>query len=1277
MEKSKNILGLDLGTNSVGWALITVDETNKPIEIVAMGSRIIPLNADDKIEFQKGQSATKNKKRTEARTQRKGYDRKQLKKSDDFKYSLKKTLENLNIYPNDELLKMPMLDLWKLRSDAASENENITPNQLGRILYMLNQKRGYKSARNEANADKKDTDYVSEIKDRYAELNEKNKTIGQYFYEEILQANNTNSYFRIKEKVYPREAYVEEFDTIINAQKGKHKFLTNEVIHTLKNEIIYFQRKLKSQKNLVSVCEYEKFKTTYFDKKTKQEKTIYAGPKVAPKSSPLFQLCKIWESINNITLKIANPKSHKNKWIDRIPTIEEKRLIANHLTVNENLSFTELLKILGLKKEEVYTNKSILKGIQGNSTFSSIHRIIGESEYLKFETNTITSQLPALLIDKSTGEILVELDSEELDLKLENEPLYQLWHTIYSIKELDECKAALIKRFGFEEEIADKLSRIDFNKQAYGNKSTKAMRKILPYLMLGFNLTDSECLAGYNRKLTKEEKAHNLIDGLLPLLPKNSLRQPVVEKILNQMINVVNAIIEKHGRPSAIRIELARELKQSKDEREATDKSNANNKKINDLVASRLAELGLPATKRYIQKYKFIFPAKDKDWKNAKVNNQCIYCGNSFNLSEALSGDNFDVDHIIPKSLLFDDSQTNKVLVHRKCNSNKTNQTAFDYISKKGDEALQDYLTRVDDWFKQGVISFWKMQRLKVSFEEFQVRKKEKKETEADKRIWESFIDRQLRETAYISKKAREILEQVCENVSSTEGSVTAKLRKIWGWDNVLMNLQIAKYKAIEQTQIKEWTSNHGKISHKIEEIKNWTKRDDHRHHAIDALTIACTQQGFIQRINTLSSSDVKDGMIKELENDKFKYNEQLNLLENYLLDKKPFDTKKVEEEADKIFISFKSGKKVATISKYKAKGKNEETGVLVPRGALHEQFVYGKIKTIAKDFKKNELIKFPVKFLFENIESIAEKRIKELIVERISKHGDDIKSAYSSLKNDPIYIDNDRNQILEGAYCFKEEFVIKYKLQDIKVKDVPFIVDGKVKKIVQARLDAFKGKEKEAFKDTLWFNEYKKIPILTVRCFTGLETIEAIKKDSTGKEIGFAKPGNNHHIAIYINNQGKQTQHLCTFWHAVERRKYKIPYIIKNSQILWSDIINKELPQSFLDKLPADNLELQFSMQQNEMFVLGLTTEEFEIALNKNDKPLLSKHLYLVWSLSDNDYWFRHHLETKNSELKTIKGAKESNRYYRFQSISSLINKNPIKVRINHLGEITKIGEL
>ncbi|MEJ5995424.1 type II CRISPR RNA-guided endonuclease Cas9 [Pedobacter sp. Du54] len=1277
----KKILGLDLGTNSIGWALVEVDENNIPIGIIAMGSRIIPLSTSDKEEFQRGLSITKNQSRTFSRTQRKGYDRKQLKKSD-----LKKILNQYNIFPSEELLKLPMLDLWKLRSDSANPNENISAEQLGRIFYMLNHKRGYKSARSEANADKKDSDYVQAVKGRYAQLKDKNQTIGQFFYDGLNNASINNSYFRVKEEVYPREAYIEEFDTIINAQKNKHDFLTDEVINRLRNEIIYFQRKLKSQKGLVSICEFEGFEKTVFDKEKDKNKIVFVGPKVAPKTSPLFQLCRIWEAVNTITLKVKNPEGSKYKWGEKIPNLKEKQILAAYLFTNEILSFTKLLEILNLKKNDVYVNKQILKGIKGNESYASLKMVLGSNELLHFDVSIIPSNQTSILVDKKTGEILEERAGLELDASLEKEPLYQLWHTIYSIKDLDECKNALIKRFGFENEIADKLSKIDFNKQAFGNKSNKSMRKILPFLMEGYDYSQACNLAGYNHSnsLTKEEREKQITLDKLELLPKNSLRQPIVEKILNQMINVVNAILEQYGKPTEIRIELARELKQSKDERNDADLQNSKNRKLNEEIGKRLEELGLPSTKRYIQKYKFIFPSLSKSLKDAKVNNQCIYCGETFNLTEALSGDAYDVDHIVPKSLLFDDSQTNKVLVHRKCNSTKTNQTAYDYIATKGEEHVRVYSERVDDWFNRGIISYSKMQRLKVSHKEYLERKSLKKETETDKKLWENFIDRQLRDTQYIARKSREILQKICNNVTTTEGGITTKLRNLWGWDDVLMNLQMPKYREFGQTKIKEWTSEHGKRKHQKEEIENWTKRDDHRHHAIDALVIACTKQGFIQRINTLNSSDTKDELRKEIEEQKkllgksfnendyeHLHNSKLTLLDDYLRSQMPitFSTKYVEAKADKILISFKSGKKVATITKFKATGKNKDTGVIVPRGALHEQNVYGKIKTIEKDK--------PLKYLFENSGKIINPTIRNLIEKRLLENGNNPKSALSTLKKNPIYLNKEKTEILEKGSCYEYVTVRKYHLSTIKSSQVDDIVDERMKFLVKKRLAQFGNKEKEAFKDTLWLNKEKQIPIITVRLFArpDADNLQAIKKDENGNEIGFVVMGNNHHIAIYEDKDKKLVQHSCTFWHAVERKKYKIPTVIINSSDVWNQLLDKELPESFLGKLPADNLSLKFSMQQNQMFILGLSKDEFDVALENNDKSLLSKYLYLVWSITDGDYFFRHHLETKNSELKKTDGAKESKRYFRL-STKGLIDLNPIKVRLNHLGEITKIGE-
>lgn len=616
------------------------------------------------------------------------------------------------------------------------------------------------------------------------------------------------------------------------------------------------------------------------------------------------------------------------------------------------------------------------------------------------------------------------------------------------------------------------------------------------------------------------------------------------------MIHIVNDIIdEKRGWISKeerekglfeIRIELARELKQSKEERNETFKNISKIERENKEIENRLQELGLRATRKNIIKYRLFNEINGGD---KKVNAICIYTGKTFSLTDALNGNEIDVEHIIHKSLLFDDSQSNKTLTFRWINQEKGDRKAYDYMATKGESALNEYIERVNKLYKDGVIKKAKRDKLLMP---------------GDK-IPKDFIERQLRESQYIARKSREILNQIAKNVWSTSGSVTEYLRRMWGWDDVLMNLQMQRIKEIIPdplaegiTEMVEWETNDGQ-KHKKEVIKDWTKRDDHRHHAVDALTVACTKQGYIQRLNTLSAKGTREELYKAVSERKEEFRESLSLLDKYFIGQRPFTTKEVENKAAEIIVSFKPGKKVATWGKrfIKKNGKRikVQDHILVPRGPLSEESVYGKIKTI----EKNK----PVKYLFENPHLIFKPYIKELVEKRLAEHDGDAKKALDSLKKNPIFLDEKNTIPLEYGTCYKEEYVLKYPLETIKEKDVSYIVDKKIRELVTDRLEQHNGNEKEAFKDPLYLDKYQKIQIKTVRMFTGLSAVEPIKYNKEGRPIAFVKPSNNHHIAIYEDEQGKKIPHLCTFWHAVERKKYGIPVIIENPKETWDKILN------------------------------------------------------------------------------------------------------------------------
>lgn len=1163
----KRILGLDLGSTSIGWAIINenskeITNANSTIQnqdkIVAIGCRIIPLNPDESTQFSKGQALTKNADRTAKRTQRKGYDRYQLRRA-----LLLDELKHLGMY-NGTTLKLSTLDLWGLRSKAPCEKVSLL--ELGRVLLHINQKRGYRTVKSDF-GDKKTGEYVSQVVSRYNELHSLGLTIGQFMYKNLME----DSGFRCKDRVYPRDAYVEEFDAIMACQQQFYpEILTTEVVSHIRNYIIFHQRPLKSCKHLVARCQLEGVDENGNPRK-------YA-PKVAPRTSPLFQMCKIWESINNLKIK--------NKINDELfISLEKKREIFGFMNTHEKLKATDLKNILGIKSNEWLFSKAVGTGLQGNTTYCAISKALdgyaNRKKLLRFELAT----KDGAIIDAETGEL-----SKVIDESYEKQPLYKLWHTLYSISNIDKLHSVLCKNFYIEDEsVIEKLCKIDFVKAGYSNKSTRAIRKILPYLQDGNQYYEAKLKAGYkDTSLTDEQnKARTLAEKLLPI-GKGELRQPVVEKILNQLVNLVNALMSEYGRFDEIRVELARDLKQSREEREKATKDISKNQKDNERVAKLIEEYELTPTRSRIQKYRM--------WEEAEKT--CMYCGKTVDVMEFLLGSGVEVEHIIPRSVLFDDSFSNKVCACRRCNKEKNNRVAYDFMASRGEGDLQAYIKRVNDLSERKMISNTKRNKLLMKGCD----------------VPSDFIDRQLRESQYIAKKAKEMLQTVCYNVYSTSGSITDFIRHIWGWDKVLHTLNFQRYKEAGLTEIVEQDINGEKI--KVERIKGWSKRMDHRHHAVDALTIACTKQIYIQRINNLNS--IKEVSFRSLDNEEqgVATKQRLTSLQRYIQMQPHLPTAEVEKAVEGIAVSFKDGKRAATLGKrYIRKGGKRvcvQEGIIIPRGALSEESVYGRIRN--------------------------------------SKTGE-------------------------------QEYVIKYPLSVFIDKQSPkkpdIIIDKAIRILVSNRLNEYHGQLNKAFIQPLL--DHQGHQIRTVRCRAKLDkSVEILRYNRQGEPTAFVKPSNNHHVAIYKDENGKWQEHIATFWHAVERKKYGVPTIITNPADVWENI-SSNMPESFQEQLPKSaRWEFVFSMQQNEMFILGMEEELYQDAMCNNDNALLSKYLYRVQKLSHNNYCFRHHLETtvddKYNGVKNEMLSKQMGKVIIIQSLGALEIKNPHKVHISIIGKITEV---
>ena len=990
MLMSKHVLGLDLGVGSIGWCLIALDAQGDPAEILGMGSRVVPLNnATDAADFSIGKAFTANQERTARRTMRRGFARYQLRR-----YRLRRELEKVGMLPDAALIQLPLLELWELRERAATAGECLTLPELGRVLCHINQKRGYRHVKSDAAAiigdegeKKKDSNsaYLAGIRANDEKLQDEHKTVGQYFAEQLRQNQSESPTggisYRIKDQIFSRQRYIDEYDQIMAAQRMHYPdILTDEFIQMLRDEVIFMQRPLKSCKHLVSLCEFEKqekvMRVQQDDGKGGRqlvERRVKFGPKVAPKSSPLFQLCRIYEAVNNI--RLTRPDGSP-----RDITPEERAKIVAHLQSSASLSFAALKKLLKEKAliADQLTTKS---GLKGNSTrvalaaalqpYPQYHHLLD----MELETRMMTVQLT----DEETGEV-TEREVAVVTDSYVRQPLYRLWHILYSIEERDAMRRALITQLGMKEEdldggLLDQLYRLDFVKPGYGNKSAKFICKLLPQLQQGLGYSEACAAVGYrhSNSPTSEEITERTLLEKIPLLQRNELRQPLVEKILNQMINLVNALKAEYG-VDEVRVELARELKMSREERERMAEGNRRREKENKAIAEKIRECGLFPTKSRIRKYML--------WEEA--GEKCLYCGQILTLSQCLNGDDMEVEHIIPKSVLYDDSYGNKTCACRRCNKEKGNRTALEYIRAKGWEA--EYMERINGLLDKKAISYSKHQRLRWLKED----------------IPSDFLERQLRLTQYISRQAMAILQQGIRRVSASEGGVTARLRSLWGYDDILHTLNLDRYDSMGET---ERVSREGETTEKLR-IKDWSKRKDHRHHAIDALVVASTRQGYIQRLNRVSSESEREAMSGEIEVQKATKTDKLSLLERWLTQRPHLSVRAVSDKVAEILISYRPGMRVVTrgrnIYRKKTVDGREVTcvqrGVLVPRGELMEASLYGKIL-----FQGRERIvkRYP---LHDLKGEVVDPCLRELIVKS---------------KGAPLYLDAAEKQEVRSVRCY------------------------------------------------------------------------------------------------------------------------------------------------------------------------------------------------------------------------------------------------------------------
>ena len=817
-------------------------------------------------------------------------------------------------------------------------------------------------------------DWIAIKKKTEQDIENSKKTVGQYIYETLLE-NPTQKIRGKLVKTIERKFYKEEFIEILKEQIKHHPELRDEEYprneahqHNIKNkgfeylfteDIIFYQRPLKSKKSTISGCQYETrtFKKQIVDKVTNHEKEIWHKEplKAISKSHPLFQEFRLWQFLKNF--KIYQKEDENGNLIDQDIT-------SNLLSTEEDC--VELFDFLNTKKEieqkqiiQFFVDrKQIEKSKKNNYRWNYV-------EDKKYPSNETKSQFVSRL---------KKVKNLDLDTFLTPEIELKLWHIIYSVKDKNQYEKA-IENFAIKNNIdvvsfVENFKRHPPFKNDYGSYSEKAIKKLLPLMRMGKywdemiikpeiknrafdiierlkdidfnnekideNITDDDipkqllksfldfkeknpikglntyqaCYLVYNRHSESNNIAHwkspDDITKYLEEFKQHSLRNPIVEQVVTETLRTVRDIWQHYGQGqedffSEIHVELGREMKNPASKRKALTERGTQNENTNHRLKEILKELqneGVKEVKPYspnqqeilkiyeegiYQSLDVIDDTIEKIRKNSSPTKSEIvkyklwleqgyispYTGKIIPMSKLFTTD-YQIEHIIPQSRYFDNSLSNKIICESEVNQLKDNQTAYEFIKNHGTEKVS---------LGEGkTVDVYTLEQYEQHCNQYFKKNKGKLKKLLSKEIPEGFINRQLNDSRYISKLIKSLLgnlvreeneqEATSKHIVPVTGSVTAKLKQDWGLNDKWNELVALRFKRLNNmTKTNDfgfWDEkiNAFRIQVPDEVSKGFSKkRIDHRHHALDALVIACCTKKHINYLNALNAENKNYGL--------------------------------------------------------------------------------------------------------------------------------------------------------------------------------------------------------------------------------------------------------------------------------------------------------------------------------------------------------------------------------------------------------------------------------
>ena len=1203
----------------------------------------------------------------------------------------------------------------------------------------------------------KEDDWTLLKKKTEFDIDNSHMTVGCYIYDNLLQKPNQKIIGKLVRTV-ERKYYKDELRQILETQIALIPELKDDTLYKscleelypnneshrknnakpdfanlFINDILFYQRPLKSKKSLISDCPYE----SHFDKDGNEHPV-----KCIAKSNPLFQEFRLWQFVQNLRI-YQRERIVSDDQLDLFGNQSAGKLQTDVDVTDEFLKteddyvklFDWLNDRASIKQDTLLNSYFKIKKEKGKDVYPYRWNYVEDKEYPCNETRA------AML----GGLLKCSIDASFLTREKE----MSLWHVLYSVEDKMEIVKALKKhaqKNNLPDLFAEVFAKVKPFKKDYGSYSEKAIKKLLPLMRMGKywsadaidnktkeridkiitgefdesigNQTREQirkyeekfekkletiisfknlpvwlaCYIVYDRhseaKDNKPWKSPKDIDNYLMEFKQHSLRNPIVEQVVTETLRTVRDIWKQEEQIDEIHLELGREMKNSADKRKRMTENILQNENTNLRIKAMLMEFMndpeienvrpySPSQQDILRIYEenaldnltkddkdFDFVSKIsksaqpskadiiryKCWLEQKYRSP--YTGEMIPLAKLFTAA-YEIEHVIPQSRYFDDSFTNKVICEKEVNGLKDRQLGFEFIKNHHGEKVQ---------LSQGkVVEILSVEAYEKFVKEHYANNRTKMKKLLMDDIPDGFIERQLNDSRYISKLVKGLLsnivreelengeyeqEAVSKNLISCNGSITDRLKKDWGMNDVWNSIVLPRFRRLNELTGKNCFTAISAEGHEIPAMplelqKGFNKkRIDHRHHAMDAIVIACATRDHVNLLNNEAAHSKHNAnryqlqrklrRLEKLTND----GKEKEIAREFL---KPWDsfTTDAKQLLENIIVSFKQNLRVInkTTNNYqhydetgkKVMVKQEKGDSWAIRKSMHKDTVFGEVNLRLSDklVSLNEALKNPKTIVNKEFK----KKVMELLeagrdAKYIKKYVEDNKDIWSDIDVKRIQVYYYTKETKDRYFATRKPLDSSFNSKKIKES----VTDTGIQKILVAHLEAKGGDPELAFspdgidemnRNIIALNKGKyHQPILRVRVYEKAEKFAVGQNGNKSAKFVEAAKGTNLFFAIF----GMEKTNKETGETEIVRSYLTIPLNVmidcqKKYGSQWRNNIATYLQEQ---QLASSDAKLLFVLSPNDLVYLP-TKEELKngiIVINR-------KRLYKMVSSSGNQCFF------------------------------------------------------